>query len=242
MKIVIDLSNIAYICFYGMGYKNDPDTKYNKEEYVETCRNKIAAIKYYTNSTETIFAKDNLTPRKDLDENYKGNRKDIIFPIKEDLIEALKIDNYKICEAIDKEADDVMATLLDAGRVDCIVSTDQDLLQVIKKDDQMFNPITMEFWDKNKLAKKFDGLQEYSNIVYHKTFFGDSSDNIPKIGDRLPRKVILEKINTLQDITLAKLLSSLKNEAFYSKINKERAFLNFEMVKLDKKCKLKLID
>lgn len=237
MRIVIDLSNLAYICFYGLHYTNSSETQYDREEFLENCHYKIQAIKYHTNATEVSFAKDNLTQRKDLDEEYKANREKIIFPIKKDLIEDLKIRNAKIYEAENKEADDIMATLLKEDKVDCIVSTDQDLLQAIEKGEQLFNPINMSFWTLNKLKDKYHGLNKFENIIYYKSFFGDNSDNIPKVGFRLPKKLIVEKINTCTSIN--NLVESLKDEKFFSKINTERVFLNYDLIKLDKNCIIK---
>lgn len=239
MRIVVDLSNLAYICFYGLGYKNEESCNYDKDEFLEACHNKLFAIKAATNATEVIFAKDNLPKRKLLDENYKANRKDIIFPIKEDLINNLLDEGIKICEESEKEADDIMATLLKLKRIDCIVSTDQDLLQAIEDGNQLFNPITMSFWNKEKLETKYHGLKEYNKVLLYKSFFGDKSDNIEKVGDRLPKKVIVEKLNEYND--LEKIYESLSNEKFFNKIDKKRLYLNYDLVKLNMKCKPTLI-
>ena len=239
MRIVIDLSNLAYICFYALHYTNDSSTQYSKEDFIETCHYKIRSIQFATQATETVFAKDNIPMRKILDENYKGNRHHIVFPIKEDLIEDLLSRNVKIYEAENKEADDVMATLLNEKRVDCIVTSDQDLLQAITDGKQLFNPISMTFWNQDKLKDKFHGLEEYKNILYYKSFFGDNSDNIPKVGDRLPRKQIVEKIN--HNPSINRLVKVLMTEKYYDKLDLDRLRLNYEMIKLDNTCAVNLL-
>ena len=238
MRIVIDLSNLAYICFYGMGGKNEESYPYDKDEFLEVCRYKIRAIEQATNAEEIIFAKDDIAIRKDLDEEYKANRHEIVFPIKDDLIDLLLTIGYKVCESPDKEADDIMATLLQAGRVDCIVSTDQDLLQAIEKGEQLFNPVTMTFWTKQKLFEKFSGLTEFKKVLFYKCFFGDTSDNIKKVGERLPKKLIIEKVNQFN--SLNDILDSMIDQDYYSKIDKDRLYLNHALVKLNTRCKLRL--
>lgn len=238
MRIVIDLSNLAYICFYGYQVRNKDS--YNKQEYLKLCNSKIFAIKSATKATEIVFAKDNYPKRKELDEDYKSNRVGCKYPIKKDLIEYLrKKVNAKIYEAKDTEADDVMAYLLKSDKIDCIVTTDQDLLQAIKDGKQLFNPVTMEFWNKEKLDKKYQ-LDNYKDVLWYKSFFGDASDCIPKVGDRIPRKIVASIINEHSFHSWKELFKELKAfPAVYKKIDKQRLKLNYKLVKLNTNIKIK---
>lgn len=240
MKIVIDLSNLAYICLYGYQARNGKDS-YNREEFLKICNAKIFAIKATTKATTIYFAKDNYPRRKDLDNKYKSNRIPCKFPIKQDLITLLQSRNVKIFEATDTEADDVMAWLLKNNKVDCIVSTDQDLLQAIDNGNQLFNPVTMEFWNRKKLQKKYQ-LNKYKDILWYKSFFGDSSDCIPKVGDRIPRKIVANIINERKFHNWKQLFKQLqKFPKVWNKIDTSRLKLNYKLVKLNKNIKVKKV-
>ena len=238
-RIVIDLSNLAYICLYGYQSRNGKD-KYDKDDFLKICNSKIYAIKAETKAKEIAFAKDNYPKRKELDEDYKANRSRCQFPIKKDLEKFLLKNHFKIYEAKDKEADDVMATLLKQKKVDCIVTTDRDLLQAAATGKNVFNPITHEFWDSKKLEKHFQ-VKKFQDVLWYKAFFGDSSDNIPKAGMRLPRKDICKVIRAHKFHNWKQLRSQLKKLACYEKIDFERVKLNYRLVKLDSNCNITIV-
>lgn len=237
-RIVIDLSNLAYISLYGVvGYG---EREYSKKAFQAICDNKIKSIVKASNASSVVFAKDNYPKRKELDANYKATRHKCEYPIKQDLIDLLLKKGVKIYEAKDKEADDVMATLLRTKQVDCIVTTDQDLLQAAESGKNLFNPVTMSFWDKERLMKKYK-LKKFKDILWYKSFFGDSSDNIPKCGDRIPRQKIADIINAHKFHNWKELRHQLKKLPCYDKIDFSRIKLNYKLVKLDSHCKLNLV-
>lgn len=238
-RIIIDLSNLAYVCFHASRRRTREG--YDKRLYLSICNNKIDAIRKATRATSIWFAKDNYPDRKDLDTDYKSNRKKLEYPIKQDLIEELiRRYNAKIFEAKKKEADDVMATLLHKGKVDCIVSTDQDLLQAIMDGGQLFNPVTMQYWTKDKLMQKYK-LKRFKDILFHKAFLGDSSDAIPRAGMYIPRKELAEIINKRKFRNWGDLKKIVARTDWNYRVDFKRVKLNYKLVKLDTNCKVRRV-
>ena len=60
-RVVIDLSNLAYISLYGVvGYG---EREYSKKAFQAICDNKIKAIVKASNASSVVFAKDKKTKR-----------------------------------------------------------------------------------------------------------------------------------------------------------------------------------
>ncbi len=119
------------------------------------------------------------------------------------------------------EADDLIAYI--AGKMDhpngcIIVSTDQDFLQLIRKDEQsevrVYSPVKKVMYDREKFISEFGVLPENFRLV--KALMGDSSDNIEGIkgfGVKVGPKtfpVLTERRATAEEIlSLAEALDSV---------------------------------
>ena len=229
--IVLDLSNIAYICYYGVTcHGEDFDTN----RYLKLCEAKIWSIYHKTKASKIVFAKDNYPKRKDIDSDYKANRRHLDVPIKELLINYLLSKNIAIYEAPDTEADDVMATLLRKGKVQQIVTTDQDLFQACKNANELFNPIKLESWTQEQFKDKYF-VKNCKDILWYKSFFGDVSDNIPKSGDRIYKKDFEELMSSYKFHNWKELFKIIKTKFpdIYKKIDFTRLKLNYKLVKIN---------
>jgi 5'-3' exonuclease len=131
-------------------------------------------------------------PRKQLLEQYKGNRdKDNNVDIHadnqhiKDLIESIGGINFFPREL---EADDIMAFLchnIPGKKV--IITVDKDLLQLVDSDTVVYSPI-------KKVEYNIDNIDEllgysHKNFVIYKAFIGDQSDNIPGVYRFGPKKI-----------------------------------------------------
>ena len=158
------------------------------------------------NSTRlaVIFDTPHKTFRNDLYSKYKANRS----APPEDLIPQFKI----IREAVDAfgitrieqkgyEADDLIATytelsLLENWSVD-IISSDKDLMQLVKNDVRMIDPMKSTIIERNEVIKKFGVPPE--KVIEVQALAGDSVDNIPGVPG-IGLKTASELINLFGDL------------------------------------------
>jgi DNA polymerase-1 len=159
------------------------------------------------------FDTKDATFRKEIDSNYKANRKETPEDFLEDinnLEQLLNTLNFPVIKLSGYEADDILGTLAQLGaNHNCsvkLVSGDRDLFQLV---DNQKN-ITVLYLD-----HKTTGTSEFNEkavtekmgvkptqIVDYKALCGDSSDNIPGvlgIGDKTAVKLITE-YQTLEKI------------------------------------------
>jgi len=130
--------------------------------------------------------------RKDLYPEYKATR-DVNLTPEEKLskemyyaqIDRLKkyLDNLPVVqlEYHYTEADDIIGYLVkhakELGNEDvCVVSTDEDFLQLIPLGVKIYNPIKEKYITSEDVKEKFKITS--SNFIYYKSMVGDSSDNI----------------------------------------------------------------
>jgi 5'-3' exonuclease len=141
--------------------------------------------------------KGSTTNRKNIDPNYKAQRKHTritnwgIFDSKEEEMESIKgqvsrLQDYLQClpvsiiELEKCEADDVIALLCQEyasrGRKSTIVSTDRDFLQLVRPGVEVYNPIKKELVTPSNVLELLKVHPKNYNIV--KAIIGDDSDNL----------------------------------------------------------------
>ena len=123
--------------------------------------------------------------RKEIYEDYKANRDatpedlSIQFPIVRELLEA---HNIRVLEVPGFEADDVIATLVDAVPEDVnvsIISTDKDLMQLCSERVELVDGIKSRRFGPAEVEEKFGVPPE--QMLDLRSLVGDPSDNIPGV-------------------------------------------------------------
>ena len=158
-------------------------------------------------SIAVIFDAKRENFRNEIYEDYKANRdetpEDLIpqFPLIREATEAFDI---PAIELEGYEADDLIASYaelaLDQGKKVVVVSSDKDLMQLIRPGVQMFDPMKSEFMDEAACLKKF-GVKP-DKVVDVQALAGDSIDNVPGvpgIGVKTAAQLI-EEFGTLEDL------------------------------------------
>ncbi len=126
------------------------------------------------------------TFRNEIYDKYKANRpeppEDLIpqFPL---IREAAKAFNVSVCELEGFEADDLIATYarlaVEAGGTCTIVSSDKDLMQLIRPGVEMFDPIKQKRLGPEAVMEKFGVTPD--KVVDVQALAGDSTDNVPGV-------------------------------------------------------------
>ena len=126
------------------------------------------------------------TFRNEIYDRYKANRpeppEDLLpqFPL---IREAAKAFNVTVCELDNYEADDLIATYarlaVEAGGTCTIVSSDKDLMQLIRPGVEMFDPIKQKRLGPEAVMEKFGVTPD--KVVDVQALAGDSTDNVPGV-------------------------------------------------------------
>ncbi|MGH6791685.1 MAG: 5'-3' exonuclease, partial [Methyloceanibacter sp.] len=133
-----------------------------------------------------IFDYSAKTFRNDLFDGYKANRTeppdDLIpqFPLVRDAVRAF---NVACIELEGYEADDIIATYafeaLDAGAEVTIVSSDKDLMQIVRPGIRMYDTMKNKVIGEAEVVERFGVPPE--KVVEVQALIGDSSDNVPGV-------------------------------------------------------------
>ena len=180
--------------------------------------------------------------RKELYPLYQANRipgdieeEKIFFGQFPRIIELLEAFNIPRLVQEGFEGDDVLGTVasLASKELPVVISTsDQDLLQLINKNINVYRPsrppyISSQLFDEKEFEKKYGFTPK--QMIDYKSLRGDSSDNIPGVkgvGDKTAKKLIQEfqnleniykNLNKIESASLREKLSSEKENAFLSK-------------------------
>src|SRR5690242_18636651 len=126
------------------------------------------------------------TFRDQIYDKYKANRSeppdDLVpqFPL---IREAAKAFNVTVCELSGFEADDLIATYarlaLEAGATCTIVSSDKDLMQLIRPGVEMMDPIKKIKLGPEAVMEKFGVTPD--KVIDVQALAGDSTDNVPGV-------------------------------------------------------------
>ena len=156
-----------------------------------------------------VFDYSAKTFRNDLFEGYKANRTeppgDLIpqFPLVRDAVRAF---NVACIELEGYEADDIIATYAfqaaDAGAEVTIVSSDKDLMQIVRPGIRMYDTMKNKVIGEAEVVERFGVPPE--KVVEVQALIGDSSDNVPGVPG-IGVKIAALLINEFGD--LEKLLS-----------------------------------
>lgn len=202
--LLFDLSNLAYRCFYGY-----PQQQY-EGEYIQHIYGSVDSIlrsltdtfrfDAYTKASLFFVLDSSNNWRKKVYSEYKNNRDIDKFNPVPDVVKALKyFPNTTLLKTAIDEADDIisyMAYKYAKEKRIIIVSSDSDLWQLLyMKNVSVFDGRNRLYIGKEQLEKHY-GLKYYHHIPFYKTLFGDTSDNIKPVIQRVPKKLFLDIFNS----------------------------------------------
>ena len=157
-----------------------------------------------TDAIAVVFDADRQTFRQKIYADYKAHRPEA----PEDLIpqfglirEACAAFNVTSLEAAGFEADDIIATYAhhaqDLGYEVCIISSDKDLMQLVRPGISMLDPIKNRPIREAEVFEKFGVTPE--KVIEVQALAGDASDNIPGVPG-IGIKTAAELINAYGDL------------------------------------------
>ena len=133
-----------------------------------------------------VFDKGRASFRNQIYDGYKANRLEPPpelapqFPL---VREAAKAFGLPVIEADDYEADDLIATYArqacEQGQEVIVVSSDKDLMQLIGRGVQMYDPMKQKAIDRDEVIARFGVGPELLRDVL--ALAGDTSDNVPGV-------------------------------------------------------------
>ena len=176
-----------------------------------------------------------VTFRNEIYDKYKANRP----PPPEDLIpqfplirEAARAFNVTVCELKGYEADDLIATYarlaVEAGATCTIVSSDKDLMQLIRPGVEMMDPIKKTKIGPEAVMEKFGVAPD--KVVDIQALAGDSTDNVPGVPG-IGVKTAAQLINEYGDLeTLLKRAGEIKQPK-----RREALIANAELARISRK-------
>ena len=133
-----------------------------------------------------IFDKGSITFRNDIYDAYKANRDETpedLIPQFEHIRHATRAFNVPVVEMEGFEADDLIATYArlarEAGQEVVVVSSDKDLMQLVRQGVSMFDPIKARPIGPAEVREKF-GVDP-DKVVDVQSLAGDSTDNVPGV-------------------------------------------------------------
>ncbi len=174
------------------------------------------------------------TFRNKIYDKYKANRpeppEDLIpqFPL---IREAAKAFNVTVCELEGYEADDLIATYarmtVEAGGTCTIISSDKDLMQLIRPGVDMMDPIKQKKLGPEAVFEKFGVTPD--KVVDVQALAGDSTDNVPG-APGIGIKTAAQLINEYGDLeTLLKRAGEIKQPK-----RRESLEQNAELIRISK--------
>ncbi len=157
-----------------------------------------------TDALVVVFDAGRQTFRQEIYPNYKAHRPDPpedLVPQFQLIRDACAAFNVPTIEAVGFEADDLIATYAHhahrAGYEVCIISSDKDLMQLVRPGISMLDPIKNRPIGEAEVFEKF-GVPP-SKVVEVQALAGDSSDNVPGVPG-IGVKTAAELINTYGDL------------------------------------------
>ncbi|HKV16712.1 MAG TPA: DNA polymerase I [Reyranella sp.] len=184
---LVDGSGYLFRAYHALPPMNRPDGTPVNAVY-GFCRMLAADIldKPEVDHVAMILDASGTTFRNEIYDKYKAHRpeppEDLIpqFPL---IREAAKAFNVTVCELEGYEADDLIATYarmaVEAGGTCTIVSSDKDLMQLIRPGVEMMDPIKKIKLGPEAVMEKFGVAPD--KVIDVQALAGDSTDNVPGV-------------------------------------------------------------
>ena len=195
--------------------------------------------KYIPTHFAVIFDSARKNFRNEIYKDYKANRTEApedLAPQFEYIRKSVKAFNLPSIEMLNYEADDLIATytkqILEKGAKVTIVSSDKDLMQLLKTGVRIYDPMKSKEIGLNEVKDKF-GVDP-SKVIDVQALAGDSSDNVPGVPG-IGIKTAAELINQYKSLEqLLKKAGGIKQNKRRETIleNKEKALISKKLVTL----------
>ena len=124
--------------------------------------------------------------RNEIYKEYKANRSeapDDLIPQFDYIRKSVEAFNLPSIQMINYEADDLIATyvdkILDRGAKVTIISSDKDLMQLLKPGVSLYDPMKNKFLGLKEVKEKFGVTPD--KVMDVQALAGDTSDNIPGV-------------------------------------------------------------
>ena len=247
MPILIDFSNIARACWHPAVRAQEADSKYDAHQVFKgNLVGKMDTIAEGVGAAPDTFimCKDDRAEWKRIVfAGYKANRDPNDFDPRPEAEAFLRLryPNMKWAYSPGNEADDVIATLVgisslfpDSRNNIVVVSSDQDLWQLLRPGVRVFLPSKRKFVDAEMVAEEY-GVSNPTYIRLCKAFWGDTSDNLPNCLPRMQKQMrpLIEAAGG--DLAHAiMLVPGLVNETCLGHLRKnlDQILINWELTKL----------
>ncbi len=242
---LIDGSGFIFRAYYAMAYRGGTSMTNSEGTPVGAVygfTNMLLKMlkDYHAPYIAVIFDAARVNFRNDIYPEYKANRdetpEDLIpqFPLIRDAVEAFDMPSLQL-EGY--EADDLIATYtklaLAQGKNVVIVSSDKDLMQLVKPGVRMLDPMKSEFIDEKGVVEKFGVTPD--KVVDVQALAGDPTDNVPGVPG-IGIKTAAQLINEYGDLdTLLARAGEIKQEKRRETLitNAENARISKKLVMLD---------
>src|SRR6187455_1317052 len=184
---LVDGSGYLFRAFHALPPMSRPDGTPVNAVY-GFCRMLAADIldKPEVDHVAMILDASGTTFRNEIYDKYKANRseppEDLIpqFPL---IREAAKAFNVTVCELAGFKADDLIATYarmaVEAGATCTIVSSDKDLMQLVRPGVELMDPIKKIKLGPEAVMEKFGVAPD--KVIDVQALAGDSTDNVPGV-------------------------------------------------------------
>src|SRR5690242_15034903 len=232
---LVDGSGYLFRAFHALPPMNRPDGTPVNAVY-GFCRMLAADIldKPEVDHVAMILDASGTTFRNEIYDKYKAHRpeppEDLIpqFPL---IREAAKAFNVTVCELEGYEADDLIATYarmaVEAGGTCTIVSSDKDLMQLIRPGVEMMDPIKKIKLGPEAVMEKFGVTPD--KVIDVQALAGDSTDNVPGVPG-IGVKTAAQLINEYGDVeTLLSRTAEIKQPK-----RRESLEQNAELIRISK--------
>ncbi len=236
---LIDGSGYIFRAFYGLPPLNAPDGTPVNAVYGFTNMFLRLTSKMCCDYSLVLFDAKRQNFRNEIFADYKATRKEIPeelipqFPI---IREAVKALNLHYLEMEGYEADDLIATYtqkaLAEGMEVVVVSADKDLMQLIRKGVEFYDPMKDKFFTPEDVKEKFGVYPD--KVVDVQALSGDSTDNVPGVPGIGP-KTAAELVNTygsLEEVLIhaGEIKQNKRRETLLA--NLDNARISLQLVKL----------
>lgn len=251
--LIVDGHNLLFQMFFGM-----PNRIINKDgKAIQGVIGFVGALNKIIKQVQpthvvVLFDGEHENPRTELLPEYKGNREDYSLVEEEenpfsqlaDVYRALDYMGIRHCETEDVETDDVIASyVLTYGKelLDIVVSSwDSDFFQLISENIKIlrYRGKCTTICDVAYLKEKFDIAPEvYADF---KSLVGDAADNIKGAQGIGPKtaSTLLKQFGSLEEVLKRTVEIEKKKVRESIEKDKERLWINYEIIKLNDKAKL----
>ena len=185
--------------------------------------------------------------RNDIYPDYKANRSEApedLIPQFDYIRKSVDAFNLPSIEMLNYEADDLLATyaekIIKDGNKVTIISSDKDLMQLVKPGIRLYDPIKNKEIGLNEVKEKF-GVKP-NQVIDVQSLAGDSSDNVPGVPG-IGIKTASELINQYDNLeNLLKNVEKIKQNKRRQTLteNQDKAILSKKLVTLDNNVPIKI--